>query len=198
MPARPIWSVGRVIVCAIFLAAFCSQAVAQTAQDRPVEQLVRVIASDESTSTERLSAARVLAARSGSDRDAFEAINELLAPANDGQPSQVYAIRAIGELGYAPDQLLHPLGLLAERSGERRLPGALTAVAQIKSRSAAGVLMAYARPDRSTATREAAFAALRELSGRDDIANDFQAWLDWLQTSMRQTEDEWIALRLSS
>lgn len=184
---------GAAAVVLVVLSAFITPSIAQSALDKPVSDLVRAMGSDESSGTERLGAARTLAALCRSDDDAFNAVNEILSPANDGATAQVYLLRAIGELGYAPDRLLHPLGVLAERAGDRRLPAVLSAIAQIKTRSAAGALMAYARPDRTQATREAAYGALRELSGRDDIPNDFPAWLDWLKVSMQQTEDEWIA-----
>ncbi len=123
----------------------------------------------------RNAAADALVARA--DEPAARRELERLLLSNSG--AQALALEAVGRSPTAPSELLPVLERLAERAGPASAPAVFRAIASLRSREAAAVLLRYADVRHPAETRGAAFDGLARLSGRADLGQSFGAWRDW-------------------
>ncbi len=92
---------------------------------------------------------------------------------------------------WPPEVLLGPLAARVASADREETPKLLAALSRYPSRFAAGVLLSKTTGDADEATAFAAFAALRALSGRDDLPDDTVVWRAWLASYDNVNEAQW-------
>lgn len=170
----------------------------------PVELAISQLA--DATASDRVRAnAAVTLLTNTEDPAALESLRASLAAPLFGVGGGRYVLQAISDdslleivtTGQTPDTTWPPAALLdvlatRVRSAEREeLPVIFAALARFKSRFAAEILLDKTVGDVDEQTANGAFAALRQLSGREDLPDDTGTWRAWLAAMNNVSESHW-------
>lgn len=133
----------------------------------------------------------ILAADIPSLRDRITSL--LASPIDDTSPAS-FILRALATQSSAPAPLFAPLSRRLTAATPAEVPLLLEALASFRTRASAHLLLAHAGPDQEKSIAASALAALRRLSGRDDLPDSAPAWARWLESADRLDESAWNAV----
>lgn len=180
----------RTFVAIVVAAAFAPWAHAQPAvPPPPADDAARLRDAAEGPDA-RLAAARALLATDS--RDAREAVAALIRDRADTTGARAVLLRAVALTHTAPAALLPGLAdALAANPPDPDAPLLAAAIGSVRTPAAVRVLIDTARGTVGTPTAAACSAALRRLTGRDELGDDPRAWAGWFGPLEFVPEPEW-------
>ncbi|MCC6227865.1 MAG: hypothetical protein IT432_01410 [Phycisphaerales bacterium] len=143
----------------------------------------------------RAAAAAALVARARSTQPGATSVQELLRTALEGRSSDplagdLIATALTGEAaGLGP--LFEPLWLGVQRVADERTPPYFAALSTYRTPANAARLLDAAAASRLPIVARAAYAALADLSGRDDLGESRTDWTAWINRATAMSPDEW-------
>jgi hypothetical protein len=126
------------------------------------------------------------------------ALERALAMPLMGQTAGSAVLEAIAQCGEPPSRLMNALEARLQSAGEEESVRIVTAMGYFRSRSAARLLLDLTRGESSEDLAAAAYAALANLTARDDLGSDHEAWETWIRSYEDRNELEWQQMLASS
>lgn len=158
-----------------------------TRSPRGTDDLAVLTDATADAATRSAAARRLLATDDPSTRAAVAAI---LTSGESGD-ARTALIREIRGIPSAPAWLLPPLAETALSATGADRVAVIDAVGSIRTRDAVRLLLAHTEPAQPQPVRDAAFAALARLTGRD-LGPDAAAWRAWFEPVQWLPEAEWL------
>jgi len=105
--------------------------------------------------------------------------------------ARLRVLAAIGRSWDPPGRLFKPIVELANSTDPAVAAAALGALGAFRTREALETIASFTGDKTPEPLRTAAFAALIQTTGRDELGSDPEAWKRWLDESRRLTGTEW-------
>ncbi|HLO39995.1 MAG TPA: hypothetical protein VK176_03160, partial [Phycisphaerales bacterium] len=159
------------------------------------ESLVATLRDATAAPAARSEAATVLAQRAVMDPAELAAVEGLLEGAVTESSPGWFMLGGLSRQPSIPESMAGMIESALGRADDRSTARALSALAGVRTREAARTILNIGRTaDRAESVRRAAWAALAKLSGRTDLADNADAWRQWLDRAESYSREEWAEM----
>lgn len=153
--------------------------------------LVAVVRDAQAVPAARAEAAGLLVQRALASEAERGPVEQLLGdPATESSPAW-FVLGALSRQATLPNWPLPLISNVISRADDRTAARAVAALAGIRTRESARIILDTASAANADVVRRAGWSALARMSGRADLSDNPRAWREWLDAAESLSRDEW-------